>query len=325
MRLGVDFSQYGGPLDTATIECWKQQGVSHAVVQYSALMPQHLQILHQQNGIEIEGYVYLYWETSPWGQTPEQRTQLAIDMARANGGITRLWLDAEDETKPFTPDQLERCIAVCTQNSMPCGIYTGKWWWDAHAKGITRFSDLPLWDAYYLATSPLPNMNVKPGDMSGFRPYGGWTKPVIWQWHNTTSLCGHDVDLNVLEDITPQPQPQPQPETPTEEGEIYDMLSWHSWATWFTNRRIAGSNNIYVMQARTDWSLPAEAKAVMFNVPITDPNSDKPQFFHGGTNIPVGELGPNTYIGNLADNGTLNFRCLNDVQFSDVHCIGYYR
>lgn len=71
------------------------------------------------------------------------------------------------------------------------------------------FNHLPLWDANYLAEASIPNVGLLPPNFDGYKPYGGWLSPTIWQWHNTTSLCGHSVDLNALRDSSiPTPIPQ---------------------------------------------------------------------------------------------------------------------
>lgn len=221
MRLGVDFSSWGGALSDATVECWKAQGVDHAVVQYSERMPQHLNVLADAGGIEIEAYVYLYWGASPWGQTPADRVRLALRMMQGHD-IKRLWLDCEDQAQSFRPDQLDECIEVCRAAGMPCGIYTGGWWWRPYTSNSTRYSHLPLWDARYLGEAPTPDLSKMPKDLTGSGGYGGWEDATIWQWWNTTSLCGHSVDLNALEGVI---APAPTPE------EDYIMAN-PVWAFW---------------------------------------------------------------------------------------------
>jgi hypothetical protein len=323
MRLGVDFSQWGGPLERETIRCWKQQGVDHAVVQYSERMNQHLEALLIEGGIETEGYVYLYWGQSQWNQTPQQRTNLALDLAGSR--ITRLWLDAEDTTNPFQEEQLLECVSICNNRGMPTGIYTGKWWWDGYAKGSTAFSHLPLWDAYYLATSSTPNMNVRPQSMAGFRPYGGWTKPTIWQWHNTTFLCGHSVDLNVIGSSVVTPAPI---------GDD-DLLTRHNWiASWFDDRALPNSGDgFYIMQAQADFSLPDNAREVTFAVWM---NSGETAWFDGQSAKEAGRVGARgvnygTVTAILADprqgsddrGKTINFQSVGDSIIGRVMCLGY--
>lgn len=203
MRLGVDFSQWGGNLALPTVECWKGKGVDFAVVQYSALMRQHLSVLEAAGSVDIEAYVYLYWDADQWGQTPMVRTQNALNMAGGPNGfrIKRLWLDAEDSAHPYDEAQLWECVRICERAGMPTGIYTGRWWWVPRTGNSQAFAHLPLWDAHYLSGAPEPDLSLTPPSAShNFNPYGGWAKPEILQWHNTTTFCGHSVDLNVMED-----------------------------------------------------------------------------------------------------------------------------
>lgn len=189
MRLGPDFSEWGGPLEPATVVCWKANGADFAVVQYSQRARQHLATLQGQ--MQAEMYVYLYWLTDPWGQTPAVRTQNALNICAAFG-VKRLWLDCEDSMHPFNPKQLDECINLCHQAGVEAGIYTGRWWWEPQTDNSSAYAHLPLWHAEYV--------DAPPDDFTGFKAYGGWSQPLIWQWKGTTSFCGHSVDLNVMED-----------------------------------------------------------------------------------------------------------------------------
>lgn len=199
--LGVDFSSFGGDLAQSTIQQWKDNGVTFAVVQYSNRMPQHLEAL-KDSGIQTEAYVYLYWGVDPWGQTPQVRTQNALLMM-AGYDVKRLWLDAEDTTHPFDARQLDACVALCEGAGVATGIYTGRWVWAGAYGNPTGFEHLPLWHAEYLGEAPSPDLSKQPQDFDAFKPYGGWTKPHTWQFWNTTTFCGHSVDLNAREaDVT---------------------------------------------------------------------------------------------------------------------------
>lgn len=192
--IGVDVSQWGGELGRETVECWEGQGVEFCVVQYSGLMRQHLQTLSPSR-ILSEAYVYLYWGTDPWGQSPQDRTAQALEIC-ADFDVKRLWLDAEDTTHPYLEWQLEECVNLCHEVNVPTGIYTAPWWWIPETLNSARFKDLPLWHAeYVVADSPtaIPDATIP---WSSFGPYGGWTKPHTWQFQNTTMFCGMSVDVN---------------------------------------------------------------------------------------------------------------------------------
>ena len=196
MRL-VDFSQHGGALAPETVNCWRSQGIAAAIVQYSERMKQHLDVL-EAKAMRAEGYVYLYWDRSPWNQTPQDRTRAALAMA--NGRISRLWLDAEDTSHPYDEQQLLECVALCHLAGMETGIYTGRWWWEPRTGNSQTFAHLPLWHAEYVTPSPNADLAMSP-DFSKFKPYGGWTQPTIWQYQGTSTLCGHSVDMNYTADL----------------------------------------------------------------------------------------------------------------------------
>lgn len=229
MRLSVDFSQWGGDLAPETIECWKGKGVSHAVVQYSDRMDQHIRALQAAGGIEIEAYVYLYWGLSPWNQTPLDRTKAALQ--RAAGRVSRLWLDCEDMSNAFRADQLAECADYLASEGMPTGIYTGRWYWEPYAGNNPDFAHLPLWHAEYLTTNLLAEpQKAAQVNFGAFQSYGGWTRPTLWQFQGTASLCGHSVDLNAIEDVVVAPAPPPPPAAellngPRKEGNFVVMYN----------------------------------------------------------------------------------------------------
>ena len=51
------------------------------------------------------------------------------------------------------------------------------------------------------------------------------------------------------------------------------MKSHHAWATWFTGRAIGGSEEVYVVQARSDFSLPTDAE-LNLQLKRTQPRGD---------------------------------------------------
>lgn len=325
VRLGVDFSQWGGNLSRSTVECWKNNGVTHAVVQYSHLMGQHLDALHSVGGIDVEAYVYLYWNNASMG-TPQSRTNRALDVA--GNRISRLWLDAEDTTAPFNANALMECVRICERRGMPVGIYTGKWWWDAHSRGSTAFKDYPLWAAQYLGESPTPNMQRMPKTTDGFRAFGGWNSPLIWQWHNTTTFCGHSVDLNTVFDE--------QAHTPSYPiGDDDEMIRHNAIAEWFDGRELAGGEEFYVMQAQADFQLPDDARQVTFCVWM---DAGEVIFFDGLSSREAGRAGsrganyviiPDVWMADARpgqDGGkTLNFQAIADSKIGRIFCLGYKR
>lgn len=305
MRLGVDFSEHGGALAPATVECWKNIGVDHAVVQYSGRMDQQLEALAAAGLRDVEGYVYLYWGLSPWGQTPQDRTRAAI--ALAGGRIRRLWLDAEDTSHPYDEGQLAECARICEEAGMPAGIYTGRWWWPPQTGDSAAFAHLPLWHAEYLGQAPTPDLSRLPRDFDAFRPYGGWTKPAIWQWWNTTTLCGHSVDLNAI---------------PEEES----MIRHNAVAAWFDGKTLTGDT---WMLAAGDLALPAGARRIRLECFVAsgilraydgDTQAYAGQAGWGGVNYGTVDVG-------LSPDGQLLLRPGDEgpVTIARLGCVGFWR
>ena len=152
-----------------------------------------------RGGIDIHAYVYLYWGLSPWGQTPVDRVNACLKMLEGYD-VKYVWLDCEDTTHPFDADQLSRCINASTAANLQTGIYTGRWWWPRAGNFLLAWPNVPLWDALYTSEGDPPDIRKEPQSFDRWKPYGGWTQPLIWQWHNTTTFGGHSVDLNVMEE-----------------------------------------------------------------------------------------------------------------------------
>lgn len=210
-HLGVDFSSHGGSLEQARIDCWKALGVEYAIVQYSGLMPEHLDAC-MAGDLYAEAYVYLYFPRSPWNQTPEDRVLACLNMI-GNRPMERIWLDVEE--KGNSPAEvvaaIGRCVSLVEAAGKKAGIYTARWIWPSATGNSAAFSHLPLWHAEYRGTI----QNPPPFD--SFQPYGGWARPHIWQFAGTTQLCGHSVDLNnsevpIGEEEAPIPPPEIEPD-----------------------------------------------------------------------------------------------------------------
>lgn len=211
MLTGVDFSEFGGPINQAQVARWKARGIDFAIPQYSQWLPLHLQTLEAAGGLEIETYVYLFWGLSPWNQTPLDRVKAALQMCWDPAGryrVRRLWLDAEDSSSPYREDQLLECVDYLDQVGMPTGIYTGRWWWIPKTGNSTRFAHLPLWHAEYIGQGSEPDLGAPaPGFFDNFDAYGGWVRPHTWQFWGTANLEGHSVDVNARLEAAPAPPP----------------------------------------------------------------------------------------------------------------------
>jgi hypothetical protein len=216
MLRAIDVSNYSGPFGPEAVACWRRQGFDHIVcgTQRATVTLQQLEAA-LAGGMSIAAYVYLYWAYDIAAQVQAARETVA------GYPIERLWLDCEDEAAGRGPDEIVRLIgqAVAACGETPHGIYTGRWWWVPHTGNSTAFARLPLWHAEYTASPGLA-----PG-FDDFRAYGGWTRPVMWQYQGTTWLCGVSVDLNLREPVAGPTETVPPAGLVIEERRRLDALS----------------------------------------------------------------------------------------------------
>lgn len=127
------------------------------------------------------------------------------------------WTDCELPTA--TPERIRAALA---DNSS--GPYSRSGWWGDHYPSWDLQAEFPrskLWDARYIGTmfhnSPMePCLIVEAqrggGDVAAairaeealtprFRPYAGYTRATITQWHNSVELFGLNVDINTAEEL----------------------------------------------------------------------------------------------------------------------------
>lgn len=202
----------------------------------------------------------------------------------------------------------------------------------------------PTYTAYSLNANGLnlPNCHTVSIEHEGVNQNDVWTEEMVeatirvHRWIRD-ELAAADMPLTIDEDVLighfqidgvhrvycPGPQwPKARILAALKDEEEDDMKAHHAWAAWFINRELGPSNDIYTMQAASDFALPEDARAVMFQV-LTAPGTTV-EFFHGDTDIPVACTGENTYVGNLHE-GTLNFRARQGAVIKNVHCVGYFR
>lgn len=213
-KLGFDCSNWSGLPTPEQARCIKDAGYEFAIVGCQRWEPARTQIqVFQQAGLRVEAYQYLYFSGPPSGN--RERLDLALVLMWTHG-LGRLWLDCEDSVVGQTPAQIVnqlRGMITYVQEQAPeieLGIYTGRWWWEPQAGGSTGFSGLPLWHAEYNNNAPEANPAAAPS-FDAFVPYGGWTRPAIWQFQGTNSLCEFSVDLNVMEVEMPDEAPITEP------------------------------------------------------------------------------------------------------------------
>ncbi len=146
-------------------------------------------------------YCFVYWDLED-----VRRISEALQLAEQYN--LSVWLDCEwthqgyPGTGTWAPpvNTLKSLIRKYKQQlgARYAGIYTGKWWWEPYVGNTTEFSGDPLWHAAYQAAQP---------DFDDFLPYGGWTRPLLWQY-SSNGTQGVNADLNVEEVVEP-PVPPP--------------------------------------------------------------------------------------------------------------------
>ncbi len=196
MERALDVSNYSGRFGAEAVACWRSLGYSHIVCGTQRPEVTRAQLATAIAGdMTADAYVFLYWDL-PLGD--QVRAALA---AVAGLPVGRLWLDCEETMEGRSPAEIVALIgeAVAAAGDFPCGIYTGRWWWLPSTGDTAAFSYLPLWHAEWTASPDLLP------DLDRFRPYGGWSRPLLWQFQGTTQLCGVGVDLNLREATPPAP------------------------------------------------------------------------------------------------------------------------
>lgn len=97
-----------------------------------------------------------------------------------------------------------------------------------------------------------------------------------------------------------------------------EMKAHYAAAPWFRGRMLPASSDIFTAQLRSDFRLPAQAKAVLLQ-PVLEYGST--EWFHGESNVPGVQQG-NAWLVLLANNAA-NFRVKEDCKFSSLQCVGY--
>lgn len=195
----VDISLWSGEITDGEVRCWADQGVSHVVVgtQVPRISRQQLDMAIA-GGMTVDLYVYLYWNTNMAAQV-----QAAKALAAEYPEVGRLWLDVEESPGGLGTTALKGKIhqALDACGDLPCGIYTGKGYWQTYVGNTSEFASVPLWYAWY-------DKDPSRGTWAT-QKFGGWESPTAKQWEETY-FCGIDVDKNtMLVDAEPTVIPAP--------------------------------------------------------------------------------------------------------------------
>lgn len=234
--LGIDVSNYSGPLTDRQCIDLKALGYEHVIVQslddarFTTYTRQQLQKL-AEHGIATDVYVYPF--------TGNGRNDAIRRLSEVNGLehlVGRVWLDAEDVEGAWSPAARESAIMGWLEELDAWSAAFGKprtaiycaWWycrdWLKYSRGqVAPFSDRDLWDANY---------DYQP-DASVFYPYCGFQRAAIKQYAGDASLAGiPKIDLNAISPEEEQrirgevpEQPPEQPEQP-EHDPVWQAKKW---------------------------------------------------------------------------------------------------
>ncbi len=197
----VDISLWSGEVTDSEVRCWWDQGVRHVVAgtQNPRITRQQLDMA-KAGGMTVDLYVYLYWNQNMAAQVGE-----ALALAAEYPEVGRLWLDVEESPGGLGASALKQKVgeAVEACGEFPCGIYTGKGFWQSSMGGTTQFAHVPLWYAWYDLN---PSMSTW-----ATQKFGGWAAPTAKQWQETY-FCGIDVDKNTM--LVDAEAPPPPAEVP---------------------------------------------------------------------------------------------------------------
>lgn len=154
-------------------------------------------------GIIVEDlYTFVYYGLS-WER---REVENALNLARTEGGIKRVWVDCEatftdwpgdldTETPGMTPAErvaiTKAVVAQVEAAGLAVGIYSGAWWWPNKMANSPAFRHLPLWVSDYGTNDP-----ANPREPLRTVNFGGWTVPAVHQYSSTIPVCGRERDHN---------------------------------------------------------------------------------------------------------------------------------
>lgn len=158
----IDLGNYSAVPTQEQVRCIIAAGYMKAIVgtSFGSVWQQQIEAF-ERGGIDVEEYVF------PGHQPRSSRP---------------FWIDCE------TGDATTQAIRALAPTAT--GIYTRRGWWVSETGDWdikTEFPHLRLWDASYGDPPP------------AFVPYGGFSGRAMHQWHDSTLLCGLNVDLNIME------------------------------------------------------------------------------------------------------------------------------
>ncbi|CAB3403483.1 unnamed protein product [Caenorhabditis bovis] len=192
---GIDFIQ---AVSASTFNCLRTNGISFVIPRVFTSLGSidgtgvnNVKNAHAGGITDVGAYLFPCLSS----RCPSAATQVRNTISRLRAEkttINYLWLDIERLAWPANHASnrkfIEEMVNEAKALNQPVGIYSNYYNWE-EIVGLDYhgLSYLPLWWATY---------DNKPG-FQDFKPFGGWTKPLIHQWKGTTNgKCGVSVDLN---------------------------------------------------------------------------------------------------------------------------------
>ena len=271
-------------------------------------------------GFHVEAYFFAFHDASDAG-----RLAVALETVKMFG-LPALWIDVEWNEDLYGPTpraarvnpSLRSLVSTIESAVLKTGIYTSRNYWPLMTGDTRDFYNLPLWHADFGAPGEYSESRLP--DMASFQSYGGWAKPLIWQWAGTVFLGGLNVDKNVAETAWWQE----------------DMMNRHSTvAPWWNDRTLQPTpvGQVDTMQALTDFgmdTLATKPRRIKFGVYLKKSNGYL-RFYDGETGTeaePVGWGASPTFgtveVG-LAQNGIVSFRVEDgNVETAVVRSLGWW-
>lgn len=193
----------GGRISSETIDCWKTNGFTHAVVgtQWPGVVRHQLEVC-RAGGMTSDAYHWLWFDR-------DYRAELQRSVAAVRDfPIRRFWVDIEDTVTGKSPAELvqishevvDLAEQLKTGLAFDLGIYTGRWWWVPKMANHTGLSRYPLWHAQYFqpVEGAAPTRVPSEADFASFASYGGWLRPSLWQYAGSVgAICSCNLDYNV--------------------------------------------------------------------------------------------------------------------------------
>jgi len=188
--LAIDQSSWSGPFTDAEAEAAKAAGVRLVIVNTWGEWCRQQAEMTLKHGLDLEAYTYMYPSLDA-----ATRIREALDALYGFPPNGIFWLDEEDDDAAYySPREvvahIRQAVATCEAKGLRPGIYTRRSWWEPYTGSCSEFAHLPLWDARYDGVA----------SFDYFKPYGGWTRPLMKQFTGTTVVGGQTVDVSWRED-----------------------------------------------------------------------------------------------------------------------------